>query len=65
MHDLRKNDSDTRRGYRKGDLHRPERGNTVKGKVEGTNFIPRKDVNRDAFTVSQAFSLDRKKLSTD
>lgn len=26
--------------------------------MEGTNFIPRKDVNRDAFTVSQAFSLE-------
>ena len=31
-HDFRKNDSDTRCGYRKGDLHRPERGSTVKGK---------------------------------
>lgn len=30
----------------------------LKEKVEGTNFIPRKDVNRDAFTVSQAFSLE-------
>lgn len=37
----------------------------LKEKVEGTNFIPRKDVNRDAFTVSQAFSLEPKKLSTD
>ena len=30
----------------------------LKEKVEGTNFIPHKDVNRDAFTVSQAFSLE-------
>lgn len=35
-----------------------EKGKTLlKEKVEGTNFIPRKDVNRDAYTVSQAFSL--------
>ena len=36
-----------------------QKGETLlKEKVEGTNFIPRKDVNRDAFTVSQAFSLE-------
>lgn len=36
-----------------------QKGETLlKEKVEGTNFIPRKDVNRDTFTVSQAFSLE-------
>lgn len=29
----------------------------LKEKTEGTNFIPRKDADRDAYTVSQAFSL--------
>lgn len=30
----------------------------LKEKEEGTNFIPRRDVNRDAYTVSQTFRLD-------
>ena len=35
-----------------------EKGKTLlKEKTEGTNFIPQKDVNREAYTVSQAFSL--------
>ena len=36
----------------------PQGETLLKEKVEGTNFIPRKDVNRDAYTVSQAFSLE-------
>ena len=35
----------------------PQGETLLKEKVEGTNFIPRKDVNRDAYTVSQAFRL--------
>lgn len=30
----------------------------LKEKEEGTNFIPRRDVNRDSYTVSQTFRLD-------
>lgn len=36
----------------------PQGETLLKEKVEGTNFIPRKDVNRDAYIVSQAFSLE-------